>query len=112
MNIEYSDSVKQSAEGFELVQRATADLETVLGPKNAPSMSGRWERSGGENGSEQFTLHLRNPDGETDGRFDLNDLQSPNWRMIILYGLWGDLLNQRAERHLRNLRDEEGGNAA
>lgn len=112
MNIEYSDSVKQWPEGFELAKRATADLETVVGPKNAPNVSGRWDRTGDEGAQGQFTLRLHNPDGQADGRFEVNDMRSQNWRMIILHGLWGNILLQRAERHLRNLRDEEEGNAA
>lgn len=111
MNIQYTDRVKQSEE-FELVQKATAMLEEVLGSKNAPLMSGEWDRTDGETAPSAFMLRLHNPDGETAGRFNQNDLQNPSRRELLLRGLWSNLLGQRLDRLLHNLADEGGGNAA
>ncbi len=90
MKINYTDNVKQWPEGFELVQKATNRLEEVIGPANAPFMSGEWDRTEGEKGQKQFTLHLKNPDGEVTSRFDLDDLQNPHLLSSRMHNLWNE----------------------
>lgn len=102
MNIEYSDGVKQS-ESFELIQRATKRLEEIVGPKDSPHVSGRWDRAGGEGAQGQFTLRLRNPDGEVTEQLDLDELENPHFRSFRMGRTWDGLLALRLQKLLANM---------
>ncbi|MBY0455751.1 MAG: hypothetical protein K2V38_00280 [Gemmataceae bacterium] len=105
MDIRYSEAVRQWPEGFELLQQATRRLEEVVGPADAPNLSGEWDRTGAPGEQSQFTLRVRNPDGEVRGELDLLELQNPHFRSIRMRDVWGQLLNLRIHRLLANLQE-------
>ena len=102
MNVEYSDGVRQWAEGFTLAQQGTQRLEEVLGPA-AGLATARWDRTEDEKGRALFTLHLRDFTGEVTRRVPLDELRSSALTSFHMYRLWGDLHLIHLQKQLADL---------
>ncbi len=102
MNVKYSDKAKQPAEGFTLLQQATALLEEVLGP-SAAVVRAEWDRTEDEKGRTIYTLRLSDWTGAVQTKCAPDELESPRNLRYRLHRLWGDLLQLRSHQQLKNL---------
>src|SRR5258708_34756 len=102
MNVTYSDRVKQSAEGFALLQEVTTFLEEVLGP-SVGLVKAEWDQQKDTRNRTVYTLKLTDWSGSVSGSFAPEELQSPTRRRVLLYRLWGDLLQDRSHKQFDRL---------
>ncbi len=102
MNIQYTDRVKQWAEGYPLIQRATDRLEEILG-EDAGHVSGEWDRTEDQRDGGVATLRLRDSTGEVVRKFPLDELRSPPDTSFRLYRAWADLLHAGSKKMLDDL---------
>jgi hypothetical protein len=99
MNVTYTD---QAGQGDGLLQRATALLEEVIGPASG-RVSAAWGREENGRGRPVYTLRLIDGPEEVTAAFtpeELRDARALRYRFIRL---WGDLLQTRSHRQLKEL---------
>lgn len=107
IQVKYTERSRQWGEGFTLLQQATKRLEEVLGP-SAPWIRAEWDRV--ENGKRRSVYSLRISDwtGEVSATYTPDELRSYlkdsyGWRR-----LWGDLLQVRSHKQLKELAEAAG----
>ncbi len=104
MQMTYSDKVKKW-QHYDLVEHATNQLEEVLGPSSAGSVTGVWDWMKDERNRDLLTLQLRDrvSENEVVGRFAPDELRSTSQMSFRLSRLWGDLLQAQSEKLLKHL---------
>ena len=103
MDVNYRDELARQAP----VQEATKRLEEVLGP-SAARVNAEWERVEDERGNSSYRLRISDGLDDATAILGPTELTVPLQLRIRLYHLWGDLLQARNDRQLRNLsRGEE-----
>jgi hypothetical protein len=98
MKVIYTDKAKKAAE-FDLLQRATADLEEIAGPSGA-EVTATWDRS--DNG-RLYVLRLSDWSGEVSRQFYVSELWSAKQSRWPLLRIWGDLLELRSHKLMDKL---------
>jgi len=99
--VSYSDAAK-SAEHFQQLQAASAQLDEVLG-ESAGLVTSRWDRKTDARGRVLYTLRLQDPFGEVTGEFSPTELDSHHQIDFRLYRLWGDLLRFQTNKLIQQL---------
>lgn len=108
MNMTYSENAKKAGEAYTLLEKATALLEEVLG-SSAGVVKGEWDRREDAKGHALFSLRISDPWTEPKSAdFDPFELKSPDHMRVRLHRLWGDALQARSDRYLKQL--QENGN--
>jgi len=102
MNVVYTPAVRQWENDLPLLQRATQQLEEVVG-RSTGLVTATWDRVEDERGRALYALRLKDFTGEVDGRFAPDELQPGTHLMIRLRQLWGDLLEIRNHKLLQDL---------
>jgi hypothetical protein len=105
--VRYSDKINRGSE-LPLLERATSQLEEVVGPSAASTVA-EWDRSEGPNGRPAYTLRIANWPDEAEATFTPEDLKATTLLWIGLHQLWGRVLQQRNHRQLRDLLRTGGG---
>jgi hypothetical protein len=98
----YHPGIRQSERLYHLAQQARARLEEVLGP-SAGQVSAEWDRGEDGRGRPVVTLKLTDWTGSVTATFDPTELENPVHVRQRLVRLWGDLLQERSHRQLREL---------
>jgi hypothetical protein len=109
MNVKYSDRVKQG--GGALLDQAAAVLEEVVG-EAAGRVRAEWDQAENGRGRPAYTLRLTDGPEEVTTTFAAEELRAPRELRYRLIRLWGDLLEKRSHRQLKELvsaSDEAGG---
>ena len=107
MNVNYTDSVKQWPDGYELAQKATNRLKEVLG-KSEDKVSAEWGLTVDDRGRQVFSLRLNDPTGESERKITPDDLRETHRTAFHLHRVYGDLLQSGSEKLLKELIGEEG----
>jgi hypothetical protein len=104
MNVVYDDRSKQVKEYFTLLQQATERLKDVLGPSSG-LVKAKWDRIEDERGRSLYSLTLSDFTGEAEARFAPDELQNSTHMRVRLYKLWGDLLQDRNRKQMKELQE-------
>jgi len=104
----YHDRAKQWGEGYGKLQSATKNIEELLG-QAAEQVTAEWDRAEDAQGHLVPTLRLSDWTGFASAVFAPDELESPSHMRNRLNRLWGDLLQIRSSKQLRDLMstDEE-----
>jgi hypothetical protein len=100
--VTYSDAIQQDPQALALVQRGTGRLEEIVG-RSASRVSAAWDRSQDNRGRPVLTLRIWDSDDEATVSFTLSQLEDELTRDILLYDVWGDLLQSRNNRQVQAL---------
>ncbi len=102
MNVTYTEDVKQSSEGYSLLQQATTCLEEVIG-LSADLVKAEWDCIKDVRQRTLYTLRLSDWSGEVSASYTQDQLQSLPKLRYGLIRLWGDLLQVRSHKQLQRL---------
>src|SRR2546430_1471428 len=92
MDVQYSPETRQWADGFKLLEQASAHLADVVGPQPSRLVKAEWNRVKDHQGRQFYRLTIRDFAGEASTDFTLDELQNPLHMKFRLARLWGDLL--------------------
>ncbi len=103
MDVLYTENVRQRPAKYALLQKATVQLEGILGPSQG-TVRAEWDCIIDHQHRPLFVLKLRDALGGVIERpFEPDELTSPFQMAFRLHRLWGDLLQDQNERHLEAL---------
>jgi hypothetical protein len=103
MNVTYSPRIERGGQGHRLLEQATQLLEEVLG-QSAGLVAAEWDQLVDERGRKYYILNLSDPGaGTRTVKFAPGELSSPTHLRYRLYRLWGDLLQDRSHKQLKEL---------
>jgi hypothetical protein len=113
MFVFYTDRVKNNGASYALLQEVSRRLEELIGPsvRRLEELLGpadgmvkaEWDQLEDASGRTRFRLRLSDPSESIDDSFEPSELQSASERDHRLLDLWGDLLQIRNHRQLKEL---------
>src|SRR5207244_3251031 len=99
----YHPGIKQSPDLYGLAEKATDRLNEIVGMYGKEAEV-EWDTSVDESKRKPLvTLTIRDLPEEVRGNIAREDLEKPDMLTLRLARLWGDLLQTRSHRLLRNL---------
>ena len=101
-DVKFSESVQGHSYYFGLIRQITGDLEQILG-SSADSVVVEWDRIHDAAGRILYTLSIQDFSGRASIAFTPPQLIHSNETQMQLYRLWGDLLQDRNHKQLREL---------
>jgi hypothetical protein len=101
-DVRFDFRVRENPWCFRLVRQITAELEDVLGI-SAGCTTAEWEVVEDGEGRTMYTLTVRDFLAKVAVAFTPEQLERDRERRSTLYRLWGDLLQDRNHRQLREL---------
>jgi hypothetical protein len=108
MNVHYSDNVKNS-EDYGLLQ-TLSDLPSKVVPQTE-RVRAEWDRKTDPRGKSLYSLRLADASEEAQSAFPIEELRDPLIMHFRLHHLWGDVLQARSHRLLRQLQSDNGSGA-
>ena len=107
MDLQYSDNAR-TGEFFPLLRQASTRLEDLLGP-SAGTTRAEWDLTPDAEGRPLYTLRVSGLKESAAAQFAPDELaDSPHLRHRLTR-LWGDMLQARNHRHLREMQGTGGG---
>ena len=101
----YHPGIKQSPELYGLAEKANRRLNEIVGEIGREAEA-EWDAAEDEKSRKSLVkLTIRDLPEEVRGSFPREDLKDSSMLSLRLAGLWGDLLQARTHRLLRNLMD-------
>jgi hypothetical protein len=101
-DVRFDDHVRENPYYFRLVRQITAELEDVLGV-SAWYTTAEWDVVEDVEGRTMYTLTVRDFVARVAVAFTPEQLERDRERRSTLYRLWGDLLQDRNHKQLREL---------
>lgn len=104
MNIVYSDRAKQVKSDFQLLEEITGKLKEVLAPAR-DEVAVRWSRVEDERDGSHYSLKISDATGEAEATFTPEELRKEPHMRVMLYKLWGQLLQARNRKLMEALKE-------
>jgi hypothetical protein len=112
MKIIYNDNAKKWAEGYALLEHATARLEEIIG-SSADLVTVEWNGMLENGYPPAYRLTLRDFTGEAQATLTVQELRSSSYMRVLLHRLWGDVLKVHSDQQHRKVQalvqEQEGG---
>ena len=106
-NVVFSDKVKQTPDLYTKAVRATEVLDRVLGT-SADQVAAKWDAPEDDKSGRLLTLRISDWTGARSATLETSELEQPTQLGFRFYRLWGDLLQDRNEKQLRELLGTSG----
>lgn len=98
----YTDRAKEDPKAYAALQEVTRILERVTA-RLGEEVTAEWDRTRDPHGGPAYVLRLSDWTGAASAVLGPNDLQPTNVLWARLYSLWGDLLQIRSHRLVREM---------
>ena len=101
MIVKYTDRARQSEE-FALLQQMTEELKEAIG-RSAKQVMAEWDQTRENSSPPNYRLHISHEGDSAEATYAPEQLHNlPRMRFLLAW-LWGDLLQERSHRQLKEV---------